>query len=753
MSRMGSGSVARGLRVLFESGALGALDDGELLERFLEANADVSEAAFRVLVERHGPMVLNICRGRLELHDAHDAFQATFLVLARKAGSVRNRGSLASWLHGAALRVVAKSRTQTSRRLGRERRAAESRPKFEEPSEHIDDRERDAVLHQELARLPLKYRTPLVLCYLEGLTHELAAERLDWPVGTVRGRLARGRDQLRARLARRGFDASALLPAARAFEASTRLVPAALADATVRSAAYAATYAMSGSISVLTQGVVHTMIMSKLRIAAMLTTVAAVGATGVGLITLRAGNAIDAGAEPIRGPVTWPQAGAIMKKAISRPVSAAGGMAGMMKGRRDSGLDEVLRNSQDLDGYVSETERDIDATLEALGKERDGRAAAIQQSLATHLAAKKKMEALRNKLAQFLSTDGVVDEQLEQKNQEVQSLLGQIVSEIKLLEEEQQKVDPQIKPPARPPAAPKAAAPTSKATARTASETPLDHAIEASRSVDSEVSVMKANLKEKLLTSLLAAEEKKSRTWAQEAADLELIDKTSDHINLERMKVQRALDRYRQAEREIQSYIDVVSPMVQSSPELAVELSKLEASRAEICDHIQMLRQNGAVEPPQPKTTAQPPAPKAAAPTSKATAEPAVVSAETPFDQAVKASEAVDELVLAARLKLEREKLRETEISGQLSTVVTQAVERRAAAKKAVEKLRQAEADVRELIKDAGANVQMVPTRGEMLKSLEALLGSIRERIRVLEAAVPASVKVEGHREIQVTPK
>ncbi|MDE2509063.1 MAG: sigma-70 family RNA polymerase sigma factor, partial [Planctomycetota bacterium] len=389
MSRMGSGSVARGLRVLFESGALGALDDGELLERFLEANADVSESAFRVLVERHGPMVLNICRGRLELHDAHDAFQATFLVLARKAGSVRKHGSLASWLHGAALRVVAKSRTQTSRRLGRERRAAESRPKFEKPSEHIDDRERDAVLHEELARLPLKYRTPLVLCYLEGLTHELAAERLDWPVGTVRGRLARGRDQLRARLARRGFDASALLPAARAFEASTRLVPAALADATVRSAAYAATYAMSGSISVLTQGVVQTMIMSKLKIAAMLTTVAAVGATGVGLITLRAGNEIDAGAEPIRGPVTWPQAGAIMKRTIPRPASAAGGMAGMMKGRRDSGLDEILQNSQDLDGYVSDTERDIDAMLEALGKERDGRTAAIQQSLATHLAAKK----------------------------------------------------------------------------------------------------------------------------------------------------------------------------------------------------------------------------------------------------------------------------------------------------------------------------------------------------------------------------
>ncbi len=602
MSRMGSGSVARGLRVLFESGALGALDDGELLERFLEANADVSEVSFRVLVERHGPMVLNICRGRLELHDAHDAFQATFLVLARKAGSVQNRGSLASWLHGAALRAVAKSRTQRSRRLGRERRAAESRPKFEEPSEHIDDRERDAVLHEELARLPLKYRTPLVLCYLEGLTHELAAERLDWPVGTVRGRLARGRDQLRARLARRGFDASAFLPAARAFGASTRLVPAALADATVRSAAYAATYAMSGSISVLTQGVVHTMIMSKLKIAAMLTTVAAVGATGVGLITLRAGNAIDTGAEPIRGPVPWPQAGAIMKKTVPRPASAAGGMAGMMIGRRDSGLDEILQNTQDLDGYVSETERDIEAMLEALGKERDGRAAAIQQSLGTHLAAKKKMEAVRNKLAQFLSTDGVIDEQLERKNQEVQSLLGQIESEIKLLEEVRQKVDPEIKPRAQPPAAPKPATPTSKATAQT-----------------------------------------------------------------------------------------------------------------------------GVVF--------------------------AVTQVETPFDQAVKASETVDELVLQARLKLERTKLRETEISGRLSTVVTQVVERQAAAKKAVEKLRQAEAGVRELIKDASANVQMVPTRGETLKSLEALLGSIREQIRVLEAAVPTSVKVEGHREIQATPK
>src|SRR5262249_38884073 len=154
---------------------------------------------------RHGPMVLGVCRRALaDPGEVEDAFQATFLVLVRRARSVRAGDSLGRWLYGVARRVAAKSRARSQRSRAR------STPLAVEPAAPDPDSSADrigllAALDEEGGRLPEKYRAPVVLCHLEGLTHAEAAARLRWPVGTVSGRLSRARGLLRDRLVRRGL--------------------------------------------------------------------------------------------------------------------------------------------------------------------------------------------------------------------------------------------------------------------------------------------------------------------------------------------------------------------------------------------------------------------------------------------------------------------------------------------------------------------------------------------------------------------
>jgi RNA polymerase sigma factor (sigma-70 family) len=217
-------------------GDLGPLTDEDLLERFLTPGDEAAEAAFRALVVRHGPMVLGVCRQILQQHqDAEDAFQATFLVLARKGSTVRDPRVLGRWLYEVAYRIAVRSKAQAVRRRAHERQGPEmSAP----PPEHeVAWNEMRPVLHDEVNRLPEKYRTPVVLCYLEGKTNEEVAQALGWPVGTVKGRLSRARDLLRSRLARRGLALSAALLVARLSEgaAVAEEVPEHLIDATVRS--------------------------------------------------------------------------------------------------------------------------------------------------------------------------------------------------------------------------------------------------------------------------------------------------------------------------------------------------------------------------------------------------------------------------------------------------------------------------------------------------------------------------------------
>ncbi len=229
------GDLSRPLNRLFEGGAVGALTDGQLLERFGTGRGPAAEAAFEGLVARHGSMVLRACRSVLrDPHAVDDAFQATFLVLVRKADSIGDRTLLAPWLYGVARRVALKARGQAARRSRREGTSAADAP------EPADAGVADApwldlrpVLHEELDRLPEKYRKPVILCHLQGMTHSEAAQELAWPVGTVSVRLSRARKLLHDRLSRRGLSATAALwVAALTAEAAAAAVPSTLIRST-----------------------------------------------------------------------------------------------------------------------------------------------------------------------------------------------------------------------------------------------------------------------------------------------------------------------------------------------------------------------------------------------------------------------------------------------------------------------------------------------------------------------------------------
>ena len=207
--KYGQRSFLQNIEALFDGGVIGEQTDRQLLQLYAGRDPMAAELAFTVLVRRHGPMVFRACRAILrDPHAAEDAFQATFLVLARKAGGLWVRGSLGPWLLSVARRVAYCARTDASRQRAHERTAAErAAPATVDPG--WDDR--DAILHEELVRLPEKYRTAVVLCDLEGLTQEQAARQLGWPDGTVRSRLARGRERLRERLTRRGMAPAVVL--------------------------------------------------------------------------------------------------------------------------------------------------------------------------------------------------------------------------------------------------------------------------------------------------------------------------------------------------------------------------------------------------------------------------------------------------------------------------------------------------------------------------------------------------------------
>jgi RNA polymerase sigma factor (sigma-70 family) len=249
-------------------GPAAGLSDKQLLNRFAR---DRSEEAFAILVERHGPLVLGLCRRVLRHEqDAEDAFQATFLVLARKAGAIRWRETVGGWLYAVAQRVAAKAHSTRFRDCEVD---TDSFPEnAREPSEATAHRELLTILDDELLQLPPRYRAPLILCYLEGKSHTEAAAELGWPVGTVKGRIARAKEHLRVRLTRRGVALSVSVLAMEALPESIAAVPLRLAGTTVRVAGLfaavdgAAAGMLPGHVAELAQAVSNSLTTVKLKL-------------------------------------------------------------------------------------------------------------------------------------------------------------------------------------------------------------------------------------------------------------------------------------------------------------------------------------------------------------------------------------------------------------------------------------------------------------------------------------------------------
>lgn len=281
-------SPLRQLRAIFTDGTATGLSDGELLERYARQRAESVEAArgaemaFETLVNRHGAMVWGVCRRVLgNAHEAEDAFQSTFLLLIRKAQSLHRDRSLGGWLYGVAHRVALRARAQTKRRDAFHARA---------PVKLVDDRTGEAEQHElraivsdEIDRLPWKYRCPIELCYLQGMTYEQAARQLDWPVATVKSRLTRGRLRLRNWLARRGVAPLGAVITAALCENCRAAVPPALVQSIVRASGSHAAGVFPSAVVELTERTLQMMTWQKVKLAALGIALVATAATSVGV--------------------------------------------------------------------------------------------------------------------------------------------------------------------------------------------------------------------------------------------------------------------------------------------------------------------------------------------------------------------------------------------------------------------------------------------------------------------------------------
>ncbi|MGP0063332.1 MAG: sigma-70 family RNA polymerase sigma factor [Isosphaeraceae bacterium] len=326
------------LGTLYHLGAAGTLTDGQLLDRFLTRNDPAaSEAAFAALVDRHGAMVLSVCRNVLgDPHDAHDAFQATFLVLVSKAASIRKRESVGGWLFGIARRVAARARVEGARhrrhlqQLVVERTNCADDRKGSIPSEPEPD---FAPLIAEVDRLPERFRAPVVLHYFEGLSTEATAQRLGCARGTVLSRLSRARGRIKERLEQQGVSFTALIPAADGLNRwiPTATVPGGLAQTTIRAAS---SLSLAGAtiesvvpaaVASLSRGVARTLVLSKVRVGAGILLLAVAGVS-IGLAATltpdepRRANAGPEMASPPRGTVTKSEKPLVDEKAPGNPV-------------------------------------------------------------------------------------------------------------------------------------------------------------------------------------------------------------------------------------------------------------------------------------------------------------------------------------------------------------------------------------------------------------------------------------------------
>jgi RNA polymerase sigma factor (sigma-70 family) len=346
--------------------------DGELLERFAAHDGD----AFASLVRRHGPLVWGVCRRVLRREqDAEDAFQATFLVLARGASSVRRRESVRSWLYGVALRVALRARDQASRR--REAPPVEVLTRAEDAFAAANRAELALVLDEEVGRLPERYRLPLVLCYLLGRTNDEAARELGCPRGTVAVRLARARDRLRRRLLLRGLGPAGALP----LMPSPALPPRGIADTTRTAVSLFQNRALVGGTPVtLAQGVLSNMFFNKCKMVA-----AVILAVGLLAAVIPAGRTLFAQPPPV--PTTQVGYAPVPEKKKEEPAERSATLRKLLQDRETAALtvwknhfDQFVAGRGALDITIKASHYVLKSGLE-LSRTKEQRLAAIQAQI------------------------------------------------------------------------------------------------------------------------------------------------------------------------------------------------------------------------------------------------------------------------------------------------------------------------------------------------------------------------------------
>jgi RNA polymerase sigma factor (sigma-70 family) len=350
MAKIRTGTVAEELQTVFGVGSLGGVSDGDLLRRFI-ARGD--QAAFAAILARHGRMVLSVCRATLgRLHDAEDAFQATFLVLARRPGSIRDPELLGPWLHGVARRTAHKARVAAARRRSHEEaKAALEGDRVEDMASRPFGRDEEAALHEEIGRLPEHYRLAVVLCDLQGHSHAEAARRLRRPVGTVSARISRARQILRARLARRGLVPAGLLAGLAMGESAW----AAPSPTQVDAALTGVTQTPRPTVATLARGVIRTMDLTRIAIGAL----ALSGALGLLALTYAAASpALPRAPSPPEDP---PPAASVKSDATRQLDTAAitvPGRAMDAEGKPVAGAVIVLRSTNGIDAALGQTTTD-----------------------------------------------------------------------------------------------------------------------------------------------------------------------------------------------------------------------------------------------------------------------------------------------------------------------------------------------------------------------------------------------------------
>jgi HlyD family secretion protein len=332
-------AVAKEIRTLFNVGAVRELSDGQLLERFATDRGEAAELAFAVLVERHGPMVLRVCRSTLvDATDAEDAFQATFLVLVRKARGLWVRDSLGPWLHQVAFRTASRARRAAALRRRHEEHAAAAHTE----THTVNRDDLGSLLHEEIEKLPERFRAPLVLCDLEGRSHEQAARHLGWPLGTIKSRQARGRERLRDRLRRRGLAPNlGLLGSGHVLTARNPVVSPALVEATTRSVVQFVTCqtAVRASTLSLAQGVLKAMAFARWTKVASVLLVLGASLTGAGVVVQR------------RAPAALAQVGSNVEKTdADEPLTFRATPGSLIVTLAETGL---LESSRNLDAFCN----------------------------------------------------------------------------------------------------------------------------------------------------------------------------------------------------------------------------------------------------------------------------------------------------------------------------------------------------------------------------------------------------------------